>query len=226
MSADNYTLTIGATMKLSNKFIKYTVFGISLALICVAVVYATFISNSIDIANNTVSTGQAALKLCHAESSELPAGQNGWVTSVTPYLNANNMAPGEERNLLGSQTILIGNDSGYLDALPAGDPCGHYGEPSSLSSTALKLTPTVSFTEESCPDPLATNIKVRFDVKGIDTGYKTLNSWKTNTTSVEPVFEIGQSGRLGIFSQLSTTATVQNGICNFAIHLVGKQPTT
>lgn len=181
--------------------------------------YAAFTSNTVSLTGNKITTGNAAIKLCDVD------GENGWTTSVNPSLNLTGLLPEEERNLLGDRQIFIGNDNTALTGNFTDARCSQYLETAALSDAPLKVTPNLIFTNETCPDPLQSNIKIRFEIDGIDTGYKTLNSWATNATSFGNTLLPGQVQQVKAFTQLSSTTTTQNSQCDFTINLTGKQPT-
>lgn len=201
------------------KYIKIITAVIVGVAVSAGAAYAVFKSNTVSIDGNKLTTGQATVKLCDTQ------GTNGWATSISPNLNALGMSPGEERNMLGEREIYIGNDNGQLaDVLV--DRCDQYSEVAASSTVPMQMVANVSFTDEQCPDPLQSNVKLRFTVNGQDTGYKTLNSWATNTTTVEPLLAPGETGQIQAFAQLSSTTNVQGASCDFAITFTGKQPTT
>lgn len=73
--------------------------------------YALFTSNTVTISNNTLTTGEAAIKLCNAD------GTNNWKTSVNPSFTLADMIPGGEGELSEGMRIYLGNDGGGLDAI-------------------------------------------------------------------------------------------------------------
>ncbi len=183
--------------------------------------YASFTSNSVTLANTTVTTGSANLKLCDNQSG------NQWQTAISPLFNLSGLNPDQERELFSDRSLYIGNDNGQLATATGTSDCSGYGgDPVGSSSVNLRLVPNVSFTEESCPAPLPSNLKLRFEVNGIATDNKTLTSWSSNTTSVDPVIVPGQVGQIRTFVIMSSTATAQGTNCNFNISFTGKQPSS
>lgn len=190
---------------------------IGLLILGGSVAYASFVSNTVTIGSNTVTTGEASLKLCDT------GDKNQWLTGINPNLALSRMKPDEERDLLGQRAVYVGNDNGLLAANFTNGQCQQYGEIASNSNTAVRLVPTVVIQSDACPAPLPSQIKLRFNLNDQVSEYKTLTSWSTNTTAYEPVANPGSATRLNIFAQLSSTASVQNERCQFTINLTGKQ---
>lgn len=181
------------------------------------IAYASFVSNTVTLGSNALTTGEASLKLCDTED------KNQWLTAVNPTLNISRMLPDEERDLLGQRLVYVGNDNSKLAANFTNNHCQVYGETAGNSNTPLKLTPSVVFQTETCPTPLPSNIKLRFNFNDQPTEYKTLTSWSSNTTAFEPVITPGSAALVSIFAQLSSTTSVQSERCQFTINLTGKQ---
>jgi hypothetical protein len=182
--------------------------------------YASFTSNQVTVPGNVLTTGQAAIKVCDV-------GQLGnWSYATGSSNNLSGLIPDEERELFVSRDIVIGNDNGNLTHALANGSCQSYGEAASASTAPVKLLPTTSFAAENCPDTLPSQIRLRFDFDGADTGYRTLNSWSTNTTQYGPVIPPGGTTKVRMFAQLSSTATAQALSCTFGIQMNGKQPTS
>lgn len=181
--------------------------------------YASFTSNQVHVRDNLVTTGQAAIKICDV------AGSNTWGFSLGASENLGKMAPDEERELFPEHEIRLANDNGQLEQSLDSNRCPSYSETATTSTTALKILPNAEFAAESCTDTLPTHVRLRFEIDGVDTGYKTLNAWSTNTTSYEPALEPGGSVPIQMFAQLSSSATAQDLSCLFNIRLSGKQPT-
>ncbi len=184
----------------------------------VSATYASFTSNSVMIAGNTLTTGQATLKLCDI------SGANSWDSSINPSLNLSQVIPNEERDLLLTREVYVGNDNGHLVGSAGSGKCTNYSNPAGGSSTPLRLLPNISFAPETCPDTLPSNIKLRFEINGMDTGYKTLNSWSSNATSFDPLLNPGGAATVKAFALLSAGTTNQQGSCTFTITFAGKQP--
>ena len=181
------------------------------------IAYASFTSNTVTLGSNAVTTGEANLKLCDTGDKNL------WLSGINPPLNTTRILPDEERDLLGSRAVYIGNDNGLLPANFANTHCQAYGETAGNSNTPLKVVPTVVFQTETCPAPLPSNIKLRFNFNDQPTEYKTLTSWSSNTTTYEPKLNPGGTALVNIFAQLSSTTTLQSGQCQFTINMTGKQ---
>ncbi len=183
--------------------------------------YASFTSNVVNIQGTSITTGQAVLKLCDKAIRV-------WRNTLTPNISLADMNPEEERDIFSERELWVGNDGGKLHSgIEQGtSPCFTYAEGFGHSTTPLRLVPNVVIASETCPDPLPSNIKLRFELNGQDTGAKTLNAWNTNTTQFDPVITANQRITLKAYAQLSSTTTSQNGNCAFTINFTGKQPTT
>lgn len=183
------------------------------------VAYAAFASNTVSLTGNQLTTGSANVKLCDV------SGGNAWLESITPGFDLAGMVPGEERDLMGTREIYLGNDNSQLATSFADARCGAYLATAGLSNTPVSTVPTVQFNAETCADPLPSNVKLRFNINGIDTDAKTLTAWSSNTTKYGDAILPGKVAAVKAFAQLSTTATVQNGRCDFTVNFTGKQPT-
>lgn len=201
------------------KIIKHLAVIVGISGLSVTAAYATFTSNSVAVYGNTIRTGEAALKVCDGTAA------NRWTTNITTNLNLDGIIPDEERDLLGNQVVYVGNDNGGLQGVLPGN-CTSYLDAASQSRTPLRLTPNVVFASETCPDPLPSNLKLRFEVKGTSSDYKTLNAWSSNTTGIDPALTPGEASRVKVYTQLSSTSTAQNASCTFGMTFTGKQPTS
>lgn len=179
--------------------------------------YASFTSNQVTVPDSRLTTGQAAIKICEVSAN------NNWGNSIEPSTNLSQLIPDEERELFANREIYIGNDNGQLATSLDQEKCSGYSEAANLSTTPLRLMPTVSFATENCPESLPTHIRLRFELDGIDTGYRTLNSWLTNTTQYGAVVLPGFNVGVKTFAQLSSSATTQDLSCLFGIQFNGKQ---
>jgi hypothetical protein len=180
--------------------------------------FASFTSNVVSITGSTVTTGEAALKVCDVGET------NKWSNTISPSLSISGVIPGEERDLLGTHEIYLGNDDGNLTNNLMNSACSSYSaDPVGSSDVAMKILPNVFLPTGSCPDALTSNIKLRFEVNGTSTDAKTLNAWVTNTTQAEPILGAGQEGQLKVYAQLSSTTTSSNTPCSFTLNFTGKQ---
>lgn len=197
------------------KTIKIALAVVGLVSLSGGLVYAYFISNTISIQGNQVSSGEAAVKLCDSAVA-------GWTTSVTKNFDLGRLLPGQERNLMADNTtLLIGNDNGSLSDAAA--PCNAYIDRSVASNTPLRFVPRVAYNAEVCSESAINDFKLRFEVDGIDTGYRSLAEWQTNDAVVEPIFQPGQFGNLKTFVQLNPESTQHNASCPFDLNLVARQ---
>lgn len=204
-------------MHLTKKQIRLFALAITLVAASATGAYATFTSNAAQITNNRLTTGSANVKLCDSK------GQNAWQNSITPEVNLTSMLPNEERNLMGDRAVYFGNDNGFLETSLENETCPIYNDIAGSSNTPVVLMPNAIFAAESCPDTLPSNIRLRFEIDGIDSGYKTLNAWSSNTARYGAAILPGQASTVKVFAQLSSTTTAQNATCDFTVNLTGKQ---
>lgn len=206
-------------MTIKKKLAQQLAVGAGLLTLSAGAAYAAFTSNTVSFTGNRLTTGSAAVKLCDVD------GQNAWTENITPEFDLAAMMPGEERDLLGDREIYIGNDNAELANNFTDARCGEYLADRGNSVAPLRITPNVAMTSETCPDPLQSYVKLRFEINGVDTDYKTLNGWASNASQFAE-FQPGQMGTIKAFAQLSSTTSQQEGSCDFAITFTGKQPTS
>lgn len=181
------------------------------------IAYGIYLSNVVTISNNTVTTSEASLKMCDA------TGINRWNTSLNPSMTLSNMVPGEERDVFAGRTLKIGNDGGALDQVSGTSQCNGYTAPLGHSAVSLRIVPTVVYTVESCQGSIANDIQLKFDIDSQTSGYKSLQSWSTNSQELSQLLTPNATGTLKAYAQLASTSTVQNGNCAFTIALTGRQ---
>ena len=192
---------------------------VSVLALGVGTTFALLTSNTATLSNNTITTGSAAIKLCKANAG----GEDNWKNTLAGNFTLSDMVPGaSERELTAGADIEVGNDSGTLtDNLTGPTRCNGYLDAASSSDVNLKLVPKIETLV--CPGTLPTDLQLRFDIGGIDSGYGTLAFWQTNTTQYGVQFSPDQNGQIKVFSQLSSGATQQNNTCTFDLTFTGGQ---
>ncbi len=184
---------------------------------CVGLVAAAFLSNPLTIHNNTVTTGEAAIKFC--DTVDL----NKWTNSMSPMTVLGGMLPGEERDLYAGRTIYIGNDGGSLSGVLGGSQCNGYAVDANSSNVKLKVIPTVEISEESCPSAIAADLALTVEIAGQSLGYHTIQELTTNTVPVDLLLLPNTTGRFKVTVRFSSTSQAQAQSCAFTMKLVGRQ---
>ncbi len=201
-----------------SKKLSYQIVLVVFAVVCgCGAVYAAFVSNTVTIANNTLTTGEAAIKICDY------TGSNSWTTSLSPSLNLDNVAPGEERELFPDRDIEVGNDGGYLDQALTNNRCPSYALTPNRTQTVLAIVPIVNLLSPDCPSTLATDISLRFDFNGTSSSAKTLLDWSTNHQLIGDALRPNTASQLKVFAALAPDSSSQNASCTFTINLTGQQ---
>lgn len=201
------------------KLIKTVLWSGLLVLLGAGAAYAFYLSNTVSIGNNTVTTSEAAIKVCDV------TGNNRWTTSMSPALNLSAMVPGEERDAFAGRIMYVGNDNSSLETAAGGSRCTTYDTsvPREQSTVAMKLVPTLAWANESCPISLANDLQVKIDVDTASSGFKTLQTWSSNAADVGSQLAPNSASQFKVYTQLASGSTVQNGSCTFTINLTGKQ---
>lgn len=178
--------------------------------------YALFTSNTVTVSNNTLTTGNATVKICNA------LGANNWRNSVNPSFVANKLVPGgPEKELSSTGELYLGNDNGGLVPVAPGK-CTSYFDAAGMSDVPMKFVPQM--TAVTCDDAsLKDQMMVRFEIGGVDSGYGSLTFWETNTTTYGATVNPDFAGSLKIYTKLDSAATLQNKTCTFNATFTGKQ---
>jgi len=190
---------------------------VSVVALGIGTTYALFTSNTVTMSANSITTGVAAIKLCRATTDD------AWRNALTTNFTLTGMIPGGvEKELTTGAEIHVGNDSGGLiNNLTVPTRCNTYGDTASSSSTNVKLVPKIQ--NLVCPGTLPTDLQLRFEIGGIDSGFGTMAFWQTNATPYGAQFNPDQDGQVKIFSQLSSGATDQGTACTFDVTFQGLQ---
>lgn len=210
---------------MDKKIVKSVLTLSAAVVVAVGATFAAFTTNQVTIANNSMSAGDAVIKLCKA------TGANNWRNSVDPGLTLSGLVPGAAAVELNDNTIYIGNDDGTLnDALA--EACASYFDTAGSSVVDMKLVPTTSYAPEDCTAAdLDTHLKLAFTVDGTDpsvlpeSDFKTLSEWLTNTDVLPEIFEPGEAQEVRMAGMLDEGATdaMKNQTCTFDVNFVGVQ---
>lgn len=183
----------------------------------VGATYALFTSNTVTISANTLTTGEATIKLCNK------LGLNDWRNTLSPVLILTDMIPGgTERELTGSAEIYLGNDNGVLGTNNTGG-CVSYFDAAGHSDVAMRMIPKVS--NLNCPgvSVLGDQLELRFDMNGSSTGYAPLSWWVNNIGPYTPTFNPGETARVLMYARLVSGAAAQKTTCTFDVTFTGEQ---
>lgn len=178
--------------------------------------YALFTSNTVTLSNNTITTGEAAIKVCNATVGDQ------WDNSLATNFTLDGMVPGAaERQLTDGTTLFVGNDEGSLDNNLGGDCTTYNGAIQSNSSINVKLVPQIVL--NSCPAAVADELELRFVIGGVDSGYGDITFWTTNAGVYGVQLDPDDTGLVQVYSQLPASATQQGETCTFDITFQGQQ---
>lgn len=203
---------------MNKKLLKSIVSLVAVLALGVGVTYALFTSNTVTISNNTLTTGEATIKLCNRD------GTNNWKNSISPGLILTDMVPGVEEELTDdTHRIYLGNDGGNLSALWGG-VCDSYGDPAGSSDVPMRMVPKVMNVNCFGDSILKDQLKLRFTFSGgDDTGLGTLTYWMGNVAPYGPTFAVDAGYRIRMYSELDPSATLQNKTCTFDVDFTGVQ---
>lgn len=182
----------------------------------ISATYAAFTSTPVTIANNTLATGTAELKLCNS------AG-DGWKTTITPSMTLNNLVPGDtDEELTLGQDLYVGNDSGTLDNNNDTTNCNTYapGVTPGSSDVTMTLLPTFVAAPVCSAPGLENDLSLNIKVGAEESGNIPLADWFTNTTTVGSLTP-DQHAEVTVFASLSSDAEDQGATCTFDIQFVG-----
>lgn len=193
------------------------------------VTYALFTSNQVSIASNTVSTGDANLRVCDGTAnSPTPIGE--WRDSITTNMTFAGLNPGAtDQDVMNGMAIYLGNDDGTLDTAPVTN-CDNYAVTAGNSSVNMTFVPTVGNIVCSSVDPaFASTLQIRYGFTDVLTSttvystYKTVANWATNTTDYGADLTPGNAVRLSIQAKLASTYSTPAASCTFDSRFVGEQ---
>lgn len=181
--------------------------------------FALLTSNTATIANNSVTSGTASIKLCNNNAG---ATDNAWSNSINGF-STTGLLPGVEKELTVGQDVFVGNDNGHLDtAITSPTKCGGYHDTASTSDTSLKMVPQI--TAPVCDSGITPDdVNLKFIIGGQDSGYGTLTFWETNTTAYSAAIAQNATATVQMFVKLNSSFTGQNKKCVFNATFQGQQ---
>ncbi len=186
-------------------------------LLSIGIAYAAFVSNALSISNNSITSGEAAIKFCDTVAA------NQWTTSMNPFTSLNRMIPGEERDVYAGRNIYVGNDGGSLQGVLGSGQCNGYLTAANQSNTPLKIIPTLQFSNDDCPAAAAAETLVRINLADQSSGFQPVSYWATNNTPVNLTLTANNTAHLQVSAKLDPSAVTQTAHCNFSLNLTGQQ---
>lgn len=192
------------------------------------VTYALFTSNQVSIASNTVSTGDADLRVCDGTANgPTPVGE--WRDTTTTAMTFAGLNPGQtDVDVMNGTSIYLGNDDGTLDTAPIAN-CDGYAVAPGNSSVNMTFVPTTNSIVCTGVDPaFSSSLQIRY---GFDDGvnptvfssYKTISSWSGNTTNYGASLAPGNAVKVHIQAKLTSTYATPGASCTFDSRFVGEQ---
>lgn len=202
------------------KMVKAVTFILTVLLVGAGIAYAVYLSNVVNISNNTITTTEAAIKVCDRKSFP-----GYWSTGLAVPIAVNDMVPGQEVDLYEGHEIYIANDGGGLNFAFPGTTCTSYAPTVERAATKvrLKLRPTVTYDPESCSEGLANDLQLRFDMSGVSGSYASLKEWSAQQDLVGDILSPNTFSYTRVYARLSEESTQQKSSCKFAVNFGGIQ---
>lgn len=180
--------------------------------------YALFTSNTVTVSNNTLTTGEATIKLCNVD------GDNEWQNSISPVFTLTDLVPGAvEEELSATAEIWLGNDGGGLVPVAPGK-CTAYDAIDGVGSSDVTMNFVPVVTNLVCGDAsLLNDLTLRLELNGTTMNTLSLGTWAANITAYGPTLAPDFAGQLKLYAALDSGATVQNTTCTFDVTFTGEQ---